>query len=220
MKTLTLVVAVCAFTAMPVKADFVYWTDWTSAGSSSAAGSITLPGETIAVRYTGTISFSQIGNATDTPWWTGNGTDPAAYTSPEVSNGPTSTDIIALNYPTTNTITFSKAVINPAMAILSQGRVNLPVTYSFDQSFAVRSEGRGWWGDGSYVQVGNDLTGYELHGVIQFLGTFDTISWTNSPSEYWHGFTVAAPATVPVPGAVLLGLLGLGAAGARLRKRS
>lgn len=218
MKRLFFIVAVCVFVATPALADMVYWADWTSAGSSTATGSIALPGETISVDFSGTIAFSQTTGGTD--WWAG-GNPTAAYTSAEVENAPSPTnDIISLNAASINTLTFSTAVINPVMAILSQGQPNLAVTYAFDQPFAVRSEGPGWWGDGWYIHSGNDLTGYEFHGVIQFLGTYDTISWTNSPNEYWHGFTVAAPAVVPVPGAVLLGILGLGAAGLKLRKHT
>lgn len=185
----------------------IAWTDWTSATSTSAEGNIAGMG----ISYQGLLKFSQLGSGTN--YWTEG--SPAPYTgSALVDNAPTASELLALDKSTTNTITFGQTVSNPLMAIVSQGRLSLPVTYDFDTPFVVLSEGRGYWGDGSYtLGAGDVLNGYELHGVIQFQGDISSISWT-STEEYWHGFTfgLADTASVPEPGTIILlgaGLVGL-----------
>jgi hypothetical protein len=102
----------------------------------------------------------------------------------------------------------------PVMALASVGQAGLGVSYDFDQSFTLLSEGLGFYGDGTWTQSGNILTGYEAHGAIQFDGWVSSISWTNNVNELWHGFTIGVTQVqpVPVPAAVWLfgsGLLGL-----------
>ncbi|MGZ5866825.1 MAG: hypothetical protein ACXWKC_15720, partial [Xanthobacteraceae bacterium] len=63
----------------------------------------------------------------------------------------------------------------------------------------------------------------EVHGVLQFLGTFNSISFTDT-SENWHGFTVGVDSVAgqtPIPGALPLFASGLGVLGfvAHRRKR-
>ena len=75
----------------------VSWTDWTSGvtgPAGAAVGTISLGGSTIAVRYTGDITFLQTAGGTN--WWT-EGT-PAPYTGNSViDNAPPASDIIALS---------------------------------------------------------------------------------------------------------------------------
>lgn len=189
----------------------ITWTDWTSA-TVGAAGSATGNIGSIDVTYSGDVTFAQLGSGTN--YWTeGN---PAPYTgNPLVDNAPTASEMIAMSLSgITNTISFSESVYNPIMAIVSQGRTSLPVSYDFDSSFTVLSEGRGYWGDGWYTTgPGDVLTGYELHAVIQFSGLFDSISWTAAPGEYWHGFTIGLTETAPVPEPATMFLLGSGLLG-------
>lgn len=68
-------------------------------------------------------------------------------------------------------VTFSTPISGLLMAIVSQGQPSLAMAYDFDAPFTVLSEGRGYWGDGSYsLGSGNQLIGSELHAVIRFDG--------------------------------------------------
>jgi hypothetical protein len=205
-------IASALFMSQAATAGIIQWTDWTgytTGSAASAEGSI----GSIDVSYTGEINFAQTGTGTN--YWTEG--SPAPYTGNSiVDNAPTPAEMIATSGSgITNTITFSEAVTDPIMAIVSQGRLNLPVEYDFDTSFTLLSEGRGYWGDGNYQLLADDvLKGYELHGVIQFEGTYSSISWVADTNEYWHGFTFGLPSqtSVPAPGALILigiGLLGL-----------
>lgn len=192
-----------------VLAGYIDWTDWTASDSATYATG-TVGG--VSIDYTGTLSFSQLGTGTN--YWTEY--SPAPYTgNAVVDNAPTAAEMLALNLASNNTITFGQTVLNPLMAIVSQGQAPQPVTYDFDTAFTVLSEGHGYWGDGTYtLGAGDQLTGVELHGVIQFHGAVNSISWT-STQENWHGFTfglVENATDVPEPGGLILltlGLLGL-----------
>lgn len=197
------VFALGLFMAPSAHAATVAWTDWVEAGATTVTGAI----GAITVTYEGPYSFAQLGTGTN--YWTEG--DPAPYTGNSlIDNAPTPSEMVALDSGGTHTITFSEAVLNPILAILSLGRPNDPVTYTFDQDFTVLGEGRGYWGDGSYTKAGTALTGNELHGVIQFTGLVTSISWVSSPNEYWHGVTVG---TVPLPAALPLMLTAFGMAG-------
>lgn len=206
----------------------ISWTDWTSATvgqSGAAAGTISIGANVVGVNYTGDVTFAQTGSGIN--YWTQG--SPAPYTgNAVVDNAPTASELIALSLSNiTNTITFSQSVIDPIITIVSQGQPSLTVSYDFNRSFSVLSEGLGYWGDGSYNLVAGDiLQGNELHCAIQFIGTVSSISWVASPNEYWHGITVGLTQTalasqVPEPSTMLLlgsALVGLVAFRKRFQK--
>lgn len=130
----------------------------------------------------------------------------------------------------TRTITFSEAVINPWIALISVGdiRRNLWVEYQFDAPFSVLSYNNNPlenpWGVGQYLPLneGKTLRAMEFSGIVQFTGTFTSLSFTLNTDENWHGFTVGAPeVTVPEPatfGLLAAGLAGLAATARRRRQ--
>ena len=194
----------------------INWTDW---GSSTTAPDVVIGSiGGIAVTYTGDFNFVQTGTGIN--YWTENGT-PAPYTdSSVIDNAPTASEMIALTSIARHTITFSEAILNPVMAIVSMGQPNLPVSYDFDTDFTLLSNGVGYWSyangglPGSYtIDAAQDiLTGNELHGAIQFNGLINQINWTSSPHENWHGITVGSLST-SVPEPSILVLIGIGLAG-------
>jgi hypothetical protein len=236
----------------------VFWTDWTGANTGAVTGTfvgqgtITTPTSTVVVTYTNNqgIGFYQASGGTD--WWTDSThtvRDPATspFTSSSVDNIPTFTDIVALQYAGSQTLSFSQTIANPVFSYISLNGNG----YAFlNQDFDILSFGDGlgaaapgdnncgWWGCGTsfkqVVDIGGGNTLYELlgtgepHGTIQFKGAFDTVSWTSLSDEYWNGFTVGVqgtaaevfptdPTSVPEPATLVL--FGAGLAGIRAMGR-
>lgn len=207
--------ALALFASQPASASIIQWTDWTSytVGSTGSADGTVATG--IHVHYSGDVTFAQTGTGIN--YWTEGA--PAPYTGNTViSNAPTPREMVAMSLASTNTVTFSHALTDPIMAIVSMGSPNRLVTYDFNAPFTVLSEGMGYWGDGTYsLFAGDVLQGSELHSAIQFNGTFSSISWTTAPGENWHGMTIGMP--VPEPSTLLLLGSGIAALGLWGRKR-
>jgi len=188
-----------ALSPVAASAATYHYVDWTAANvaAGSASGTITLPDGSVVMvgfqAYTatganGNLNFAQINGGTN--YW--NPSTP--YISPEVENAPPGTDVISLvgGLSQTYVVTLSEAIKDPIMAIVSLGQPGLYTSYDFDAPFTIVSQGTGYWGGTSaslQQQPGDILVGNEGHGTIQFIGTFDTFSWTVPTPENWHGFT-------------------------------
>lgn len=217
--------ALMAVGATGAHATFFDYVDWTSRTSTTATGTIAsaLYG-TITVDYTGKLeSPTQLSGGTN--YWNSSNVAATTYNSPTVQNRPLSSDILVITGEnaeplTLHTIKFSRKIDRIAMPIVSVGQGGVPVTYAFGQSFFIASQGVGHWGGdaSSFTQSGNNLTGREAHGTIVF-DNVDTISFTASPSEFWHGFTVGVNSE-PVPEPFTLGLGAMGLLGAMRRRRA
>ena len=186
----------------------VSWTDWSTLGS----GTLTFGSQTVNVGFSGPAAgLNQSYNFFSSY--------PATYNT--AVNAPSLPDLIQFNYGGSYTITFSQAVLNPVIALVSVGQSGLPVEYRFNAPFTILSQGNNQWGGDStsFTTSGNTLIGREGNGVIQFQGTYTSLSWTTPQQEYWHGITVGAVAAVPEPESYALLLAGLGLMGAVARRR-
>jgi hypothetical protein len=92
-------------------------------------------------------------------------------------------------------LAFSRPVTNPVLAILSLGTASTPAHYVFRQTPILLSSGKGFYGgcaDCLHVDR-KTLVGTEGHGVVQLIGTFSSIGWTDPDWENWHAIQVGAP---------------------------
>lgn len=196
------------FVCGQVAAATIHWTDWLSNGlPDTITGVIDVGGESVGVTFEGTYLSAQYGSGTN--YWT----HPTTYTSPEVDNAPSTTDIIQLNQGGEFRITFSRPVLDPVFALVSWNGN----TVDFGAPIEILSNGPGYWGSGTPVLnlAGTGFHGDgEVHGVVGLTGQYGTIRVSHT-TEGWHGFTIGVrdvardAAQVPAPAPLLL--LGLGA---------
>jgi hypothetical protein len=220
---------------MSAQADTINWTNWTSqtagASSGSAVGTISFSGGPVTVSYSGNVSSNASG------YWL-----PAAiFKSPGspglglVDNAPLDNNNIPLTGGTntsTNTISFSTAVVNPVMALLSLGGnpgsaefdfqstpsqpINISTVFTGPGTTQYTENGVLSWNEAAMT-----VSGLGASGIVQFQGTYNSISWTNPVYETWFMFTVGAPSAVPLPATLMLfgpGLVGLAAIRRRFKK--
>ena len=175
-------------------------------------GTITTPTSTVDVTYTNPqgIAFFQPSGGIDYYQKNGGGriTATSPYTSFGVANIPTGTDIVALRFAGSQTLTFSVEIANLVFSYVSLNGNG----YGFDQDFEILSFGHpsdgndcGYWGCGTSFKSIVPLAGggfeYQLlgsgepHGTIRFLGSFSTLTWRSLSNEYWNGFTVGVQGT-------------------------
>ena len=176
------------------------WIDWTS----TSAGTIDVGGSTANVSLTGTPYNYVDGDYYYNNAQTGGTSASGTY------GGLAPTDFIQIVYGGEFTVNFSEAVINPYISLISVGQPSYEVTYSFNNAFSVISYGPNYWGYNGYSVSGNDFTGTEFNGILQFTGSFNSISFVISPNENWHGFNFGvASASVPEPSTLFLLSAGL-----------
>ena len=222
-------VAACAVSApTAVYADTIAWANWTSGVSGNpGSASGTLAGG-LTVSYSG-----QTSGLTTQPSWT----PASSFSGGTVGNAPPNTASIALEGGTTpgvpplmESITFSSPVVNPVFAIWSLGSSNgsIPATFDFlsksPQDFTLEGGGPSTEFGGSSISVnGQVVSGLEGNGVIQFDGTFSSITFDTPDFENFYAFTVGYDQTLtPTPGVpepATLSLFGLGLAALPLARK-
>lgn len=89
-----------------------------------------------------------------------------------------------------HTLQFSEPVTNAVMLIDSLGSPSTEGGFIFSQPFVILSENAAGFTATGDSATGYQLTGNEADGIIQFLGTYDSISWIASPPEAAAYFTV------------------------------
>jgi len=247
-KRFSIISFVTLFFSVTATAAPIFWTDWEGTDLDPSVGfegqgSITTSTSLVNVTYNNAngISFYQSVGGIDyyQNGRTGRDDTKSPYTSDEVDNSPTGTDIVALNRAGTQTLTFSESIANPVFAFVSLNGNG----YAFlNQDFNILSVGGedgndcGYWGCGgvtkNVVDIGggnfiyelnsSNVGGREPHGTIQFTGAFESLSWESASNENWNGFTVGVqgtadevfpddPNTIPEPTSLLLFGLGIAA---------
>lgn len=194
------------------------WIDWTS----PSAGTLTLGTTTVGVALTGS---APVGMSYDDTYYNNFNT---GYTTPGGTYGGLMPhDMIQVSPASAFTLTFSQAIINPYIALVSVGQPgNYFVSYTFNGPISSMSAaGSNLWGPGTGSYAGNTFTGAEYNGVLQLSGAYTSLTVTTNIGEYWHGFNVGSSAlvtAVPEPETYALLLAGLGLVGgiARRRKQS
>jgi hypothetical protein len=221
-----LAVVSLALAASAAHADTINWATFTSTTSGAITGGIT-------VSYNGQASAVGYTDGCGCRWVSPNLLAPS-YTGGTIGNGPASTygnsiEMEGGNPGVLETITFSTALVDPVMGIWSLGEVNDTAEYDFvNAPFLIEAGGPNLqYGGASIYSSGDDVYGQEGNGVIQFQGTYTSISFYTPVFENYYAFTVGndvdAVAATPEPGSLVLlgtGLLGVAAAARRKLARA
>lgn len=212
----TLAAVTCSFLIGSAHAGTIDWNAWTSATGGMIAA------DSVAVTFSAGGSTDNLVSGYPSYAPTSTWADGTI-----IGNAPTSADgIVQLTGGNTNinTISFSTPVVNPVMAIWSLGANGASASFDFtDATPTFVAGGPSAEYGGSAISVsGNDVTGSEGNGSIEFIGTYSQISWTNPSYEYWYGFDVgiAGVSSVPEPGSLALLAVGLLALGIVRRRRT
>jgi|SRR5271154_4380472 len=224
-----LLLAGCAVPSAFAHADTFAWTNWSSA-TVGPPGSATGTIGSITVSY-----FGQTSGLTSVPSWT-----PAStFSGGAVGNAPPDAPSVQLEGTISGTpvisesITFSSAVVDPVIAIWSLGQFGDMASFDFSsklpQTFTLLGGGQSTEFHGSALtSAGSVVSGMEGNGLVEFLGTYDSITFTTPNYENYYAFTVGydqsldpGPTPTPsVPEPATLSLFGLGLIALPLLMRS
>jgi hypothetical protein len=194
----------------------ISWTDWTEqTNATTVVGTVGGVGVTFTVDKPSAFGLIQFGGDPDFLW------DP--FPSPD---GPTTTDIIALDDGGLKTITFAAPVGDVYLALMSWN-----VSTTFSQPLEIIAQGCGYWGCGSAILSPDGLTldpdwgsGLsDVTGLYKFTGPITTLTFTDT-NEWYHGIQIGldvnstVPA-IPEPATWAMVIGGLALAGVSLRRR-
>ena len=207
---MTLCASAALMAAGSASAAAVAWTDWTrlSTDLRSASGTMGGVGVTVSAAV-GMDGVSQIGGVANCPtnYWTEPNAADRPYTGGSLSNAPTACEQLGMAAANRITATFSSAVTDLYIALLSVGQGGVAVTYVFDQAFTIDSEGQGFWGNDAtngVLGAGNSITMREFHGVLHFNAPVTSLTFSTG-AENWQAFTFGTTGTqVPEPGSLAL----------------
>ena len=194
---------IVAGSATVASAAVVTWTTWTSASTGTA----------------GPIGLTYAGPAVslETPYPSYDPTSTFAD-GPIVNNAPVPANGILKVFggnSSTQTLTFSQAVVNPVFAIWSLGQGTIDASFVFNNATPIFVAGgpNAEYGGVPITVSGNTVHGKEANGTVQFLGTFTSLSWSNPVEENWYGFNVGFQSVAPVPEPATWFMMILGFAG-------
>ena len=212
MKFKSLVIAASAAFIHTLASAGPSWIDWTSVNT----GTLTIGSQVVGVTLTGSTPLSLING---TYYYDNANTGGIAATG--TYGGYQPSDMLQVSNASFFTLTFSQAIVNPYIALVSVGQFAVPVSYGFDSNVSVLSSGSNKWGYGGYSVAGNTFTGSEFNGVLQLQGSFTSMNIAVGQPEFWHGFNVgsASVSAVPEPETYAMMLAGLGLMGAIARRR-
>jgi hypothetical protein len=166
----------------------VYWADWTEMNlgtPGTAQATISPPSGDVKVAYDGEVlSASAISDG-----FTNNFVPQETYLSAMVDNAPPNGGMVAWSGESalTQTITFSKPVHNPVIAVWSVGFGSLgqSMTLEFEQTPTLLSVGTSnYFLPPDLTVSGKRAQGIEGNGVLQFEGTFTALAFTVPAPEY------------------------------------